>query len=88
MAEKTLELPEGMQSGADFQALVRAANGGDEEAVKRLRELIQNRPDMWQMFGDLCQHAQSALIRAIAGKSQLGLASIEAKVAQGVANHP
>ncbi|MEQ8788444.1 MAG: hypothetical protein RIC55_19190 [Pirellulaceae bacterium] len=55
----------------DFRLLVERANGGDAEANKRLREILDNNPEVWQKIGDLAAHARLTLIRLIAGGDQL-----------------
>ena len=80
MSADLSELPASRPTQADFAALVRLANGGDEEAEKRLRELVHNWPEFWQKIGDVSKIAQTAFFKAIAGKNKMLLASIERKV--------
>lgn len=63
------------QSGCDrgevvtrelFQHLARRANLGDRAAAVRLREILEDNPEIWQGVRDLAQHAKRSLIDLIA----------------------
>jgi hypothetical protein len=43
------------------------ARRGDLEALPRLRELLDDRPELWQSYGDVARHALSSWIKLIAG---------------------
>jgi hypothetical protein len=43
------------------------ARRGDLEALPRLRELLEDRPELWQSYGDVARHALSSWIKLIAG---------------------
>lgn len=58
-------------SREDFDAVVAAANSGSGEALKELREILRRNPDIWEAVGDLGEHAENALIGAIAGGNTL-----------------
>jgi len=66
----------GMPDRENFERIVRAANEGDELALTALRKLLDENPIIWQSVGDLAQHAQMALLRAIANGDQLLFESV------------
>ena len=69
-------------SQGEFAELVRRANAGEERAVSDLRAILHDRPQVWRRLADLSQHAELALIRAIAGKNKLLATSLENKLAE------
>jgi len=75
LPESTSNLP----SRHDFDALVKLANGGDEQALTKLREMLDTNPQIWRSIGNLAQHAQAALIRTIANGNQLITESLQRK---------
>ncbi|MHB8954172.1 MAG: hypothetical protein ACYC4U_14480 [Pirellulaceae bacterium] len=56
-------------SRADFEAIVSAANQGSSEALARLREVLDDNPDLWQSIADLGGHCESILVKLIAGNN-------------------
>jgi len=66
----------GMPNREAFELLVQTANTGDEQALTELRKLLDENPIIWQSVGDLAQHAQLALLRAIANGDQLLFESV------------
>ena len=60
-----------------FRALVDAANKGDPDALKRLREVLDCNPQIWQRIGDLAAHARLTLVRLIANGDKLLFESIQ-----------
>jgi hypothetical protein len=42
---------------------------GDLEALPRIRELLEDRPELWQSYGDVARHALSSWIKLIAGEN-------------------
>ena len=62
-----------------FDAIVKSANGGDENALSQLRTLLDSHPQLWTAVGDLTQHAILAMIRAIANGSALVSESLQRK---------
>jgi hypothetical protein len=59
-----------------FQALVKRANKGDEDALAELRQTLSDNPQIWQAVGNLALHARMVLARAIAGGDQFVLDSL------------
>ena len=51
------------------QVLLKRANEGEGPALVELRELCEGHPELWAGIGNLAGHAQTALIRAIAGEN-------------------
>jgi hypothetical protein len=43
------------------------ARRGDLDALPRLRELLDDRPELWQSYGDVAKHAMASWIKLIAG---------------------
>jgi hypothetical protein len=46
--------------------LAKRANGGDQQAADRLRQILRANPDVWHEVGDLAKHAERCLIDLIA----------------------
>lgn len=69
-------------SWEEFDSLVKSANSGCEQSLRRLREVLDENPAIWQRVGDVGKHAEHAIIRAIAGENKLISASIEKKLDQ------
>ncbi len=63
-------------------ALVERANNGDKAALKKLREVLDSQPEIWQSIGDVAQHARLTLMRLIAGEDRLMLESLQRQTAQ------
>jgi hypothetical protein len=54
-----------------MRALLLRAQQGDQTVLPQLRELLDNRPELWRQFGDLADHARDALLRLAGGQSLL-----------------
>ena len=52
----------------ELQELVDRARKGDQAVLPLLREVLDDRPDLWQHAGDLARHAQEAWIKLTAGQ--------------------
>ncbi|MEX2170055.1 MAG: hypothetical protein WD851_12160 [Pirellulales bacterium] len=63
---------------AEFVAL---ANEGDPEALAKLRTLLDENPQNWQLLGDLANTAEKLLFQRVAGQDQLALESLRRKAA-------
>ena len=82
--------PEGQQAGGapapDYQALfhqlVARANGGDPDALRRLRCFLDKNPCLWERAGDLAAIAEAAWVALIAGSNQLVAESAKRRVAR------
>ena len=51
-----------------LQGLVDAANRGDAASLKRLRQVLDERPEIWRRAGDLASHVEQTWIRLAAGR--------------------
>lgn len=60
-----------MPSHEDFQALVQQANDGDQDALQKMREILDDNPTIWQHMGDLAQYARTSMLRQISGGDTL-----------------
>jgi hypothetical protein len=82
--------PEGQQAdGAPapdyqklFHQLVARANGGDPEALRRLRIFLDKNPWLWQRAGDLSAVAERSWIDLICGTNQLVAESVKRQIAR------
>ena len=54
-----------------FQNTVDAANLGDKDKLRELKELLDQHPEIWNQLGDLSKHAVLSLVRMIAGGNML-----------------
>ena len=68
---ETQKTPEPLPSQLEFDTLVQRANAGDAEALAKLRQVLDEHPEIWQNVGNLAQHAKMNLVRLIAGSDQL-----------------
>jgi hypothetical protein len=66
----------------DLQPLVQRAHQGDATALASLRQLLANRPELWQRFGDLAWHAEEALLQLAAGPSLLAKEALQRRMAE------
>jgi len=73
------ETNDNSQSRAEFDAIVRKANAGDQQAILDLRGYLVAHPEIWHAVGDLVRHAEEALIRLIARENQLLAESLRRK---------
>ena len=69
-------------SWEEIEAVIKAANDGDDDALKRLMQLLEWNPDLWQSVADLGQTALCALIAEMAGGDQLMAESLRLKAAE------
>jgi hypothetical protein len=60
--------------------LLERARQGDDSVLPRLREVLDNRPELWRHFGDLAFHARECWIKLIAGPDLTLKESIARKV--------
>lgn len=58
-------------SRESFGQLVARANKGDAEALKLLRHLLDERPDLWHKAGDLARYAEATWVDVITDGSAL-----------------
>ncbi len=72
------ELP----SKEEFQLLVDNANRGNPDATARLRQLLDDCPDIWQLAGDLNQIAEERVIEHIGANNFLLRESLKRQIAE------
>jgi hypothetical protein len=60
----------------EFTAIVERANRGEAAALKDLRRLVDNSPEIWQTLGDLAGQTESATIALVADGNSLVSESI------------
>ncbi len=71
MTARNSPVPTATIARADFDALVRLANGGDDRAIRRLQRVLDENPAIWRQVGDLSRHAELTIVRAAAGDNIL-----------------
>ena len=69
-----------MPTSDEFSQLVALANRGEATALTRLRDLLNDHPEIWQKVGDLAAHTEMLLIDAVAGTNKLLSESLRRKV--------
>jgi hypothetical protein len=72
--------PSRMPTRKEFDALVKAANEGNEEALEVLRTMLSDLPEIWRHVGDLFAHAKESMIKLIAKDNQLLVESLRLSV--------
>jgi hypothetical protein len=65
-----------------FRDLVQRANGGDADALNRLRRFLDRNPSLWKQAGDLAAVAERAWVELLAGPNQLVAESVRRRIAQ------
>jgi hypothetical protein len=76
MSEPATKQP-GLPTEAESSQLVAQANAGDADALKNLRELLENRPEIWQRVGDLAAHAEMLMVNLISAGNRLMIESLQ-----------
>jgi hypothetical protein len=64
----------------DFAVLVASANQGDQEALARLKELLDECPAVWHQVADLVTDARPYLLTLASGGDQLNAESVTRKL--------
>ncbi|GAG50850.1 unnamed protein product, partial [marine sediment metagenome] len=82
VSDNTPESTSHLPSRQDFDALVKKANEGNEDALAQLRQLLDNHPEIWQSVGDLAAHARMTMIRMISNGNRLLSESLHRKAEQ------
>ena len=54
----------------EFRALTAAANGGDQDALAKLKAVLDDSPSIWSKLGDVSQHSEAALLDLASGGNQ------------------
>jgi hypothetical protein len=80
MTKEPATEPPDLPTEAEFSRLVVQANAGDSGAMAKLRELLDNRPEIWQRVGDLAAHAERLLIDLIAAGNALMAEALRRKL--------
>ena len=65
-----------------FEQLVEKAQSGNQQALIELREVLDDRPEIWRSIGDLAEHARLTVIRSISGGNALLFESLIRKCQQ------
>jgi hypothetical protein len=66
----------------ELRALVVRAQGGDATALPRIRDILDERPEVWQHLGDLSAVAERAWITVLAADNPLAVESMKRTVAE------
>jgi len=61
----------------ELRELLERARKGDRDVLPLLREVLDDRPELWRHVGDLARHAQQAWINLTAGKDLYLAESLE-----------
>jgi hypothetical protein len=64
----------------EVQRLLLRAQEGDATALPELRDVLENRPELWKQLGDLVAHCEEAILNLAAGKSLLAKESIRKRM--------
>ena len=71
----------GIQAAVDrVNALLPAANAGDQRALAELRAVLDGTPALWEQVGDLGRQAELALVRAAAGDNPVARQAVLRKL--------
>lgn len=82
MADQKADTAKHLPSQLGLEPLVRLANAGNADALAKLRQVLDDNPQIWQAVGDLADHAELTLIRVIAGSNMLTFESLRRKTAE------
>jgi len=64
-----------------MQQLLLRAQQGDTTVIGDLRELLDQKPELWKQVGDLAEHAELAMLSLAAGKNLLAREAMQRKLA-------
>jgi hypothetical protein len=67
--------PQGSGQKALFKELISRANLGDQEALTRLRQVLDSNPQLWRQAGNLTAVAEKAWIDLVAGTNAVAAES-------------
>jgi hypothetical protein len=65
-----------------IRLLWQKANAGDKEALAKVRQMLDEHPEVWRQLGDLAQIAERALVQQLASCDRLMAEAAEQQVAQ------
>jgi hypothetical protein len=60
--------------------LLPAANAGDRDATKELRQVLDEHPELWSSIGDLGKQAELALVEAAVGNGTFAKTAVQRKL--------
>ena len=66
----------------EMRQVLERAQQGDRSVLPRLRELLDERPELWREAGDLAAHAREAMLNLAAGGSLLLREAVARKMAE------
>lgn len=70
---------------ADLKALkvlIKRANRGEQPALDKLRDFLDENPQVWKVVGDLGRMAKNAWVKLISGQDSLAAESIRRQLAE------
>jgi hypothetical protein len=82
MDVEPLPRPTEPPAAAELRALVQAAQAGDPSALPRIREILDQRPEVWHHVGDLATLAERAWITVLAADHPVAVESMKRTVAE------
>jgi len=80
MAGVTEPIPGEVPYSEAMRSLLERGQRGDASVLSPLRELLDERPELWQRLGNLTGHVEEALLDVAAGKSLLARESIRRRM--------
>jgi hypothetical protein len=66
----------------ELRTLVQQAQGGDPAVLPRIRQILDDHPEVWQHLGDLSTLAERAWISVLAGDNPLAVEAMKRTVAE------
>ena len=79
--ESSPDAPADVRAMSELRALARRAKGGDPKVLPRMREVLDDLPDVWKHMGDLSTVVETAWISVLAGKDPLAVESMKRTLA-------
>jgi hypothetical protein len=68
VCENSQHRPDELPIDDELSWLLEKARQGDELVLPRLRDRLDNCPELWSRYGDLAAHARAEWVRTISGK--------------------
>ncbi len=65
---------------AEARQLLDRAGRGDDTCLPELRQLLDERPEIWRTLGDLARHAELSLLRLVAGDNLLAQECVQRRL--------
>src|SRR4051794_11835823 len=82
MEEKPFATPPEPPVAVELRALVQQAQGGDPTALPRIRQILDDHPEVWQHLGDLSALAERAWITVLSADHPLAVEAMKRTVQQ------